>query len=211
MAALAGRTVKLGIDLDDVTAVCAVPYLRRFAERFGVELPDEEQIGWHLLDGLPVEPKDRDRFRLELYDSAFFGELEVYPECPAVLERLAEAGHELYFITARAEKRRVITETWLQKQGLMRHAKGVHLKPRGDFTPPVPGRYDAKSSAIYKWRLACDLGLDAFCEDDETIARTLAEGDIRVFLFDRVWNRGLEHPNITRVKDWDEVAQKVGV
>jgi len=221
--------VKLGIDLDDVTAVCAVPYLRKFAERFGVELPDEHEIGWHLLDKSPVRPADRDRFRLELYDSPFFGELDVYPECPAVLGRLAEAGHELYFITARAEKRRVITETWLQRQGLLRHAKGVHLKPRGDFVPPVPGRYlagdppgggagappqgryDARGSAIYKWRLACDLGLDAFCEDDETIAKTLAEGDIKVYLFDRVWNRGLEHANITRVKDWDELAAKVGV
>ena len=208
---MAPGAVKLGIDLDDVTAVCAVPYLRLFAERFGVELPDEEEIGWHLLDHLPVKPADRDRFRLELYDSPFFGELDVYPECPAVLGRLAEAGHELYFITARAEKRRVITETWLQKQGLLKYAKGVHLKPRGDFVPPVPGRYDAKGSAIYKWRLACDLGLDAFCEDDETIAKTLAEGDIKVYLFDRSWNRGLEHPNITRVKDWDELAAQVGV
>ena len=203
--------MKLGIDLDDVTAVCAVPYLRKFAEHFGVELPDEEQIGWHLLDDSPVHPADRDRFRYDLYDSSFFGDLDVYPECPAVLGRLAEAGHELYFITARGEKRRVITETWLQKKGLLQYAKALHLKPRGDFVPPTPGRYDARGSAVYKWRLARDLGLDAFCEDDETIARTLAEGDIRVFLFDRVWNRGLEHPNITRIKDWDELAAEVGV
>lgn len=203
--------MRLGIDLDDVTAVCAVPYLKKFAETFNVELPDEHEIGWHLLDHSPVQPALRDRFRLDLYDSSFFGELDVYPECPAVLERLAQAGHELYFITARAEKRRVITETWLREKGLLRHAKAVHLKPRGDFTPPTPGRYDAKGSAVYKWRLAVDLGLDAFCEDDETIAKTLAEGGIQVYLFDRVWNRGLEHPNVTRVRDWDEVARLVGV
>lgn len=205
--------MKVGIDLDDVTAICAVPYLRKFAETFGVELPDEHEIGWHLLDEAPVQPALRDRFRLDLYDSPFFGELDVYPECPAVLERLAQAGHELYFITARAEKRRVITETWLREKGLLRHAKAVHLKPRGDFTPPThpQGRYDAKGSAVYKWRLAADLGLDAFCEDDETIAKTLAEGGIRVYLFDRVWNRGLDHPNVTRVRDWDDVARLVGV
>lgn len=203
--------MKLGVDLDDVTAVCAVPYLRKFAERFGVELPDESEMGWHILDRSEVAAAERDRFRLDLYDSPFFGELEVYPECPAVLERLVAKGHELYFITARAEKRRMITETWLREKGLMDYAKGVHLKPRGDFTPPMPGRYDAKSSAIYKWRLACDLGLDAFCEDDETISRTLAEGGIRVFLFDRPWNRALEHENVTRVRDWEDVAREVGV
>ena len=44
--------MKLGIDLDDVIAVCAVPYLRKFAQEFGVELPDEREIGWHLLASL---------------------------------------------------------------------------------------------------------------------------------------------------------------
>ncbi len=203
--------MKLGIDLDDVTAICAVPYLRKFAERFGVELPDESEIGWHLVDQSRVKPALRDAFRLELYDSPFFGELEVYPECPAVLERLVEAGHELYFVTARAEKRRVITETWLREKGLLRYARAVHLKPHGDFVPPAQGRYDAKGSAVYKWRVATDLGLEAFCEDDATIALALAEGGIRVFLFDRAWNRELEHPMVTRIASWNELAHEVGL
>ncbi|TMF61233.1 MAG: hypothetical protein E6I14_08945, partial [Chloroflexi bacterium] len=94
--------MKLGIDLDDVMAICSVPYLRRFAQEFNVELPDETQIGWHLLSqreggtgydtvvpGLErVTPEQRDQFRIRLYDSTFFAELEVYKDCPVVLERL---------------------------------------------------------------------------------------------------------------------------
>src|SRR5438034_191535 len=96
--------MKLGIDLDDVIAVCAVPYLRKFAQEFGVELPDEREIGWHLLASLDerVSPADRDRFRIKLYDGTFFADLDIYPECPAVLERMVEAGHDLFFVTARA-------------------------------------------------------------------------------------------------------------
>ena len=108
--------MKIGIDLDDVMAICSVPYLRRFAQEFNVELPDESQIGWHLLSqkesgagydtvvpGLErVTLEQRDQFRIRLYDSKFFAELEVYKDCPVVLERLVAAGHELYFITARA-------------------------------------------------------------------------------------------------------------
>ena len=41
--------MKIGIDLDDVMAICAVAYLRKFAEEYRVELPDEREIGWHLL------------------------------------------------------------------------------------------------------------------------------------------------------------------
>ena len=203
--------MKLGIDLDDVTAICAVPYLRRFADRFGVDLPPEGEIGWQLLDRSEVQPALRDEFRIQLYDGSFFGELEVYPECPPVLERLAQAGHELHFITARAEKRRPITEAWLRSKGLLGHAKGVHLKPRGDFMPPATGRYDAKSSAAYKLRVACELGLDAFCEDDELIATTLADGGIRVYLFDRPWNRAVRHAHVTRVAGWNDLARELGV
>ena len=216
--------MKIGIDLDDVMAICSVPYLRRFAQEFNVELPDESQIGWHLLSqkesgaaydavvpGLErVTPEQRDQFRIRLYDSKFFAELEIYKDCPVVLERLVSAGHELYFITARAERRRYITETWLREKGLFDHARAVHLKPLGEFTPDYPrGRYDPQSSARYKTRLAQELRLGVFCEDDELISRSLAEAGIRVLLFDHPWNREVEHPLITRVEGWSEVPDRL--
>jgi len=203
--------VKIGIDLDDVMAICSVPYLRRFAQEFNVELPDESQIGWHLLSqkesgtgydavvpGLEhVTPEQRDQFRIRLYDSTFFAELEVYKDCPAVLERLVAAGHELYFITARAERRRYITETWLREKGIFDHAKAVH--PRG--------RYDPAGSAEYKVRLAKELELDAFCEDDVVISQRLAQSGVRVFLFDQPWNREVKGDRITRVAGWTDLTQ----
>jgi uncharacterized HAD superfamily protein len=129
-----------------------------------------------------------------------------------VVERIAEAGHEIYFITARAERRRIVTETWLREKGLIQHARAVHLKPHGDYDPDSPpGRYDATSSAKYKVRLAKELELDAFCEDDVLIARSLAEAGMRVWLFDHTWNRELHHPNITRVAAWTDVAAELGL
>lgn len=196
------------MDLDDVTAECAVPYLRKFAEEFGIALP-EQDLGWHLLRTIEDVPDaEKDRFRIALYDGAFFSELEPYADCAGILKALAAAGHELYFVTARAERRRAVTETWLRAKGLLQYAKAVHLKPQGDFDPAAPrGRYDASSSAGYKVRVATQLGLDAFCEDDETIAAALAAKGVTVYLFDRVWNRGLEHPNIVRVSDWTAVGR----
>lgn len=205
--------MKLGIDLDDVIAECAVPYLKRFAERFRVELPDED-LGWHTLNRIEeVSVEEKDRFRIELYDGAFFGELEPYEDCPLVLERLADSRHELYYVTARAERRRVVTETWLQEKGLLRHAKAVHLKPHYEMPDRyLPrGRYDASGSARYKVRIATELALDAFCEDDVLIGQRLAEAGIAVFLFDQPWNRDLAHPRITRVRGWSELGERLGV
>lgn len=204
--------MRIGVDLDDVVAECAVPYLRKFAEEFGVDLPPEP--GWHTLAEITdVPPEDKDRFRIRTYDGTFFGDLEVYEDCPIVLERIVAAGHEVYFVTARHERRRVITETWLREKGLLEHAKAVHLRPTGDFDPgPRPkGRYDAEGSARYKVRLAQELELDAFCEDDRTISAALAEAGIRVFLFDHSWNRDVQHPCIERVSGWSDVAAKLGL
>jgi uncharacterized protein len=206
--------LKIGIDLDDVMAICAIAYLRKFAEEYRVELPDEREIGWHLLRDMDpyVSPEERDRFRIKIYDGTFFSELEVYEDCPAVLEQMVAAGHELYFITARAERRRYITETWLREKGILDHAKAVHLKPMGDFRPEYPrGRYDATGSAEYKTRLAKELALDAFCEDDIVIGKTLSDAGIRVFLFDQPWNRELQGDRITRVHGWTELAQHLGL
>lgn len=203
--------MRLGVDIDDVVAECALPYLRRFADEFRIELPPEP--GWHTLsDQTGVPQEEIDRFRIRTYDSDFFGSLEPYADCPIVLERLVEAGHELYFITARAEKRRIVTETWLREKGLFDHARAVHLRPSGDFDPSRPrGRYDADSSARYKVRLAQELELEAFCEDDRVIATALAEAGIRVFLFDHSWNRDIAHDRIERVAGWSDVAEKLGV
>lgn len=206
--------MRIGVDLDDVIAICAVPYLRKFAEEYGVELPDDKEIGWHLLREMDphVSPEERDRFRLRLYDGTFFSELDVYEDCPIVLERLVQQGHEIYFITARTEKRRLVTETWLREKRILDHAKAVHLKPYGEFRPDSPrGRYDAEGSARYKTRLAQELRLDVFCEDDVTIARSLAEAGVRVLLFDHPWNRDVAHERITRVTGWAEVAHLLGV
>jgi uncharacterized HAD superfamily protein len=203
--------MRLGIDLDDVVAECAVPYLRKFAQEFGVQLPPEP--GWQTLAEITdVSPEEKDRFRIRTYDGTFFDDLEIYEDCPAVIDRMVSAGHEIYFITARAERRRVVTETWLRDKGVLEHARAVHLRPQGDFDPARPrGRYDADSSARYKVRLAQELELDAFCEDDRTISVALGEAGIRVYLFDHPWNRDVAGPCIERVKGWSELAEKLGV
>jgi len=206
--------MKIGVDLDDVIAVCAVPYLRRFAQEYDVELPDEREIGWHLLRQMDehVSPEERDRFRLRLYGGTFFSQLDIYEDCPIVLEKLVQIGHEIYFITARAERRRMVTETWLREKRILDYAKAVHLKPHGEFNPDYPrGRYDAEGSAQYKTRLAQELGLDVFCEDDVLISRALADAGIRVLLFDHPWNRDLSHERITRVSGWSEAGALLGV
>lgn len=198
--------MRVGIDVDDVVADCAAPYLRAFAKEFGLELGDAV-LGWHLLDGFSDVPKEKqEEFRMNLYGGTFFSELECYPDCVDALPRLRQAGHELHFITARSERRRRITEDWLERHGLLACAASVNLRSTGDF---VPRSYDASSSADYKVHIARRLRLDAFCEDDPVVSRRLADAGVRVFLFDRAWNEGVQHANMRRVRGWAEVVREL--
>jgi uncharacterized HAD superfamily protein len=198
--------VRIGIDIDDVIAECAAPYLRAFAKEFGLDL-GEAELGWHLLDEFADIPRaKKEEFRVNLYDGKFFGELECYPDCTEALPRLVAAGHELHFITARSERRRRITTEWLEKKDLLRYATSVQLKPLGDF---VPRAYDASGSGEYKATVARRLSLERFCEDDPVVARRLVEENVPVFLFDRPWNAELAHALVRRVRDWDEVVREL--
>ena len=60
-------------------------------------------------------------------------------------------------------------------------------------------------------RLANELELDAFCEDDVVISQTLAKAGVRVFLFDQPWNREVRGERITRVTGWSDLAQHLGI
>ena len=60
--------MRIGVDIDDVIAECAAPYLRAFAKEFGVDLGDGT-LGWPLLDSFTQIPKQKkDEFRMNLYD-----------------------------------------------------------------------------------------------------------------------------------------------
>jgi uncharacterized HAD superfamily protein len=194
---------KIGIDIDDVVADCAAPYLRAFAAEFGLNLGDGP-LGWQLLDRLDVPVADKEDFRVRLYGGPFFSNLDCYEDCAEAIGSLRDAGHVLHFITARSERRRRVTEEWLERHGLMRHATGLHLRPTGDF---APRSYDVRGSAQYKMGKALELSLDAFCEDDPFISERLAESGVRVFLFDRPWNAQLVHDRIARVRGWDDVVR----
>ena len=198
--------MRIGIDVDDVLAECAAPYVRAFAKEFGLELADGP-LGWHTLDRYEHIPRERrDDFRQTLYGGRFFADLDCYPDARDAIARLSASGHEVHFITARSERRRAITEEWLRRQRLLELGTSVQLRPLGEY---VPRSYDAVLSADYKVDVARRLALDAFCEDDPIIAARLAAGGIRVFLFDRPWNREVSDPAVRRVRDWDEVVREL--
>ena len=62
-------------------------------------------------------------------DSHLYPNAEVYPEALKIINKWADEGHTITFFTAREEKDRVVTESWLIRHGFKYHGL-VMDKPR---------------------------------------------------------------------------------
>lgn len=116
------------------------------------------------------------------------------------VDRLRDAGHGLYEITAR-----VFTTTHTPLGHYCRRLLYGWYKRHGFRFDEVVLCDDHR--AVADKLAACRrLAVDVMIEDNPQIAATLAADGIRILLVDTPFNQGLSGENITRVKDWAEIA-----
>ena len=122
---------------------------------------------------------------------------EHFDEChrmgpfPGVIETLTQAGamgHRFTIITARPEIHMPPLREWVSRHG---------IKAEKAISAPKPGE---------KAEQAAREGVDLFVEDNPRHAEMISAKGIRVLLLDRLYNRVCEGPNITRVRDWNEIS-----
>ncbi len=67
-----------------------------------------------------------------------------------------------------------------------------------------------KAKNIKEKAIVCsDCKVDLIVEDSLTHAIECAKRGIKVILFDKPWNQASLAENITRVKDWNEILQRI--
>lgn len=102
-----------------------------------------------------------------------------------------------HVVTSRCESLRDITSDWL-KQNELDLFQELH------FTNGFGSTFPHKRS---KTEVCRKIGATVLIEDGPENALDVADGGIRVFLFDRPWNRDVEHHNITRVHSWSQIIE----
>lgn len=81
--------------------------------------------------------------------------------------------YEIFYVTARTENLRLVTESWLRRN---------HL----------PSKKNLYMGNIAKKDVVEKLGIDYFVEDRLHIAEELSERCKKVFLIDKPWNKGTD-------------------
>lgn len=120
-----------------------------------------------------------------------------------VLNRLRQKGHKLYEITARkfvTQKNplglysRHMFRTWVKENGFQ--FEDIYFCEE-EHAP------EDKLSGCRKY------AVDIMIDDKPDVALYLANQGIKVLLFDTLYNQGIDHQNIIRVRDWDDIEKKI--
>jgi phosphoglycolate phosphatase-like HAD superfamily hydrolase len=191
-----GRTLRIGIDLDDVLAESLPGFLAAFERRFGIHTP-LARGRWELFDDRPhLRAADRRAFYADLMRTDFLGTRPPDPEGLAAVRALHAAGHHLVLVTSRPTAFELVTRRWLARHRIA-----------GCFAEVV--HRDGAQRVAFKPRVARERSLGWFIEDELPVAVALARAGVRVLLMDRPWNRGPRPGAIIPVASWPEALERI--
>lgn len=181
------RSLNICIDIDGTMTepYYFMPYFNKY---FGRDLRDEDCTQVRLDKLYEVSREEMMAF-YEKEGERMHKNAPMLPMVRDVFEELGQS-HRLYIVTARLKEMEYVTLEWLehhQMPGVEVHSLGSH----------------------YKVERAKDLHCDIFIEDNPFISMELAESGIQVLLMDTNYNKETEHPNITRVQNWEDIRRYI--
>jgi len=174
---------RFGIDIDG-TVTCPETFIPYINKEFNLNLTLDDLTEYEFTSCVDLPKEQFNKWFLE-------SEPHIYAASPLasgareVLSKWKEQ-HELYFISARADSLRKITEEWFSSNDLHYH----HIE--------LIGSHDKVGTAKRH-------EVDLFFEDKHDNAVSIAEElHIPVILFDTPYNRLPAPDNVIRVKNWQE-------
>jgi uncharacterized HAD superfamily protein len=189
----------IGVDIDDVTCEFVGNYLKYHNKRFGTNFSFEntsKHLFWEDmgLTSSEIQPLFGDFHRECL-------PLENFPLFEGAKETISSLSenNEIFFITSRPEKIMPETKKFLDKNF-------SHIKFKLIHSGEIYGKNKTKAD------ICKDNGINVLIEDSASFCLECSKKGIKTFLFDQPWNRDFnesQFENITRVKNWEEISEKV--
>jgi len=180
--------LKIGIDIDGVTADFVTPFLPLLKRFLGRNVYYEDITTYRFQDAFDYSSEMESRLQDEIDRVNLLRHLPLMPGSLESINRLAR-DHAVHFVTARPEDRwGATTRDWLDNCGL-EYCSVMFRKGR---------------------KAEVDDRFDVFVEDRLETALELADVGIRVFLFNHPWNQVEVLPvNCSRVQMWQEIETGV--
>lgn len=181
--------MKLGFDIDDtlinLRGHAFEIYKKKLGKNFGDEIFDALP-SLHIHEPFGLTHEEGKELWNSLREEIYFSSCPPFPFAVEVLNELADQGHEVYYITARAEAYCERTFQWLEQSGFPVHAKRFYCGMNDD----------------QKVQFIRRLGLDYYFDDKPAVLNTLSELKLKVYAKDNSYNK---HLNVPRITSWHEL------
>ena len=193
--------MKIGIDIDDTTLI-TVKSMIKYADLYDTKILGRKGTNGNLgliqnRYYLKVLYGWDDKTKFDFFDTYYKNVLEEcvpMPNAPETITKLKEEGNEISFITARLTQiKNCDTEN-------------ITIKTLKDNNIP----YDKLIiNASDKLKFCKENGIEIFIEDSYDTCKQLEENGIKTYLMTTKMNQNIDTGEIERVKDWNEIYQKV--
>ncbi|ALC91253.1 nucleotidase [Bacillus sp. FJAT-18017] len=184
--------MKFGFDIDDTLINLREHAFGIYNKKFNKQVPIEE---FHKLKRVEIhEPfgmtdEEGRQAWLSSLEEIYFTTCPAYPGAVEALNKLAEQGHEIYYITSRPEGHRERTIEWMKENGF----------------PVEDSRFFYGMRDTEKVDIIRDMKLDYYFDDKPDVLNTLLkEEGLKVYIKDQSYNKHLEFP---RILDWSELGR----
>ena len=188
--------LKLGIDIDEVVVEFVKSFLNFFEEKMNKKVSYEEIISYSFEIPFGMNKKEIHDLIHEHSTEDNLLNLDLVEHSKESILDLTN-DFDICFVTSRHLNNKIATIKFFEK----------HF-PENNFKFFFAG--DAWGGAKSKYEIAKELNLKYFVEDNFDYALSCANVGIKTFLLDKPWNQNSgKHENITRVKNWKEILEKL--
>jgi len=186
--------MKIGIDIDEVIAEFLESFLDFYNSKYNRDFKKEDFKDYKFEEILGGTSNETAKL---IQEHGYDKEIKLVEGALDAVKELSKK-HELIILTARHPMFKDKTERFLDQ-----HFGNIFSQIL--YTGEVFQKYGTTKSDLCK-----QLGIEIIIEDNKLFSKECAEKGISVFLMSRPWNRDcLEHKNILRVKNWNEVLEKI--
>jgi uncharacterized HAD superfamily protein len=187
--------MKIGIDLDDVVFDFTNSFLKFYNEKSGKSIKFEEVKSYYFADIFNVPLNEVIGLIEEMADNGLVENLPLFRNTSNVISNLSKEN-EIFFITSRIVKKGTIESL---------NKNFPEIKFNLIYTANCYSGLKGKT----KTEICLERGVNLMIEDSLEYAKDLANNGIKTILLDRPWNVELNHENVIRVRDWDEVHNEI--
>lgn len=193
--------MRIGIDIDDTTFV-TVNSMIKYADIYNTQILGKTETSkkfgsipnrYYLKAIYGWNEKTKFDF-FDLYYKNVLEECIVMSNADKVIRELNQEGNEIFFITARLTTIKNCNTNEITKKALQRNN--------------IP--YNKLIiNASNKLQVCKENEIEVFIEDSYETCKQLEECGIKTYLMTTKMNESIESGNIERVKDWDEIYNKI--